>query len=221
MEGLYGRARAEVLGQPLDAVFPEAFLEALRGSLVLGDHDQIANVYKLHLPTADGRSQMVNLAVAPFQAAPGERCGTILILDDITARVQARGAAAARREDGLGGPARRRRGARGEYAARRHLLLHAAAARPARGGRPAPAGAREDREAELPRGEDHQRAAQLLALERDRVRAGRREQGAGRRAGARRAPARRLADPGAPRAGASTCRRCAATRTASSRSSST
>jgi hypothetical protein len=88
MEGLYGRARAEVLGQPLDAVFPEAFLEALRGSLVLGGHDQIANVYKLHLPAADGRSQMVNLAVAPFQAAPGERCGTILILDDITARIR-------------------------------------------------------------------------------------------------------------------------------------
>jgi PAS domain S-box-containing protein len=88
MEGLYGRARAEVLGQPLDAVFPEAFLEALRGSLVLGDHDEIAHVYKLHLPAADGRSQMVNLSVAPFQAAPGERCGTILILDDITARVR-------------------------------------------------------------------------------------------------------------------------------------
>ncbi len=88
MEGLYGRARAEVLGQRLDNVFPEAFLEALRGSLVLGDHDEIAHVYKLHLPAADGRSQMVNLSVAPFQAAPGERCGTILILDDITARVR-------------------------------------------------------------------------------------------------------------------------------------
>ncbi|MFI5168918.1 MAG: ATP-binding protein [Vicinamibacterales bacterium] len=88
MEGLYGRARAEVLGQPLDAVFPEAFMEALRGSLVLGDHDQIAHVYKLHLPTADGRSQIINLSVAPFQGAPGERCGTILILDDITARIR-------------------------------------------------------------------------------------------------------------------------------------
>jgi hypothetical protein len=88
MEGLYGRARAEVLGQALDSVFPEAFLEALRGSLVLGDHDEIAHVYKLHLPAADGRSQMVNLSVAPFQAAPGERCGTILILDDVTARVR-------------------------------------------------------------------------------------------------------------------------------------
>ena len=88
MEGLYGRARAEVLGQALDSVFPEAFLEALRGSLVLGDHDEISHVYKLHLPAADGRSQMVNLSVAPFHAGPGERCGTILIIDDITARVR-------------------------------------------------------------------------------------------------------------------------------------
>jgi PAS domain S-box-containing protein len=88
MEGLYGRARAEVLGQALDSVFPEAFLEALRGSLVLGDRDEIAHVYKLHLPSADSRSQMVNLSVAPFHAAPGDRCGTILILDDITARVR-------------------------------------------------------------------------------------------------------------------------------------
>ena len=31
---------------------------------------------------------MVNVSVAPFQSAPGERCGTILILDDVTARVR-------------------------------------------------------------------------------------------------------------------------------------
>ena len=104
----------------------------------------------------------------------------------------ARGAAAARREDGLGGPARGRRRARGEHAARRDQLLHPAAARPARGAGPAAGGAREDREAELPRGEDHQRAAELLARERHRVRAGRRQPGAARRAVAGRAPARGL-----------------------------
>jgi two-component system NtrC family sensor kinase len=88
MEELFGRARAEVLGQALDAVFPETFLDTLRGSLVLGDHDEIAHVYKLHLPSADGRSLMVNLSVAPFQASRDERWGTILILDDVTARVR-------------------------------------------------------------------------------------------------------------------------------------
>src|SRR3970282_3047523 len=53
MEGLYGRARAEVLGQALDSVFPEAFLEALRGSLVLRDRDGIAHVYNSDMPAAD------------------------------------------------------------------------------------------------------------------------------------------------------------------------
>lgn len=88
MELLYGRKRHEVLGRDLDSVFPEAFLEALRGALVLGDHEEIAHIYKLHLPSADGRSLMVNVSVAPFQASPSERHGTILILDDVTVRVR-------------------------------------------------------------------------------------------------------------------------------------
>jgi PAS domain S-box-containing protein len=88
MEALEGRQRLQLLGKALDAVFPEAFLDALRGSLVLGDQEEIAHIYKLHLPSSDGRSLMVNVSVAPFQSAPGERCGTILILDDVTARVR-------------------------------------------------------------------------------------------------------------------------------------
>ena len=31
---------------------------------------------------------MVNVSVAPFQVGSGERCGTILILDDVTARMR-------------------------------------------------------------------------------------------------------------------------------------
>ncbi len=88
MEALFGSSRQEVLGRALEAVFPGSFLEALRGALVLGDQEEIAHIYKLHLPSADGRSLMVNVSVAPFQSAPGERHGTILILDDVTARVR-------------------------------------------------------------------------------------------------------------------------------------
>ncbi|MBI3932954.1 MAG: PAS domain S-box protein [Acidobacteria bacterium] len=88
MESLYGRRRGDVLGRSLDDIFPSAFLEALRGSLVLGDNEEIAHIYKLHLPAAEGRSLMVNVSVAPFQVGTGERCGTILILEDVTARVR-------------------------------------------------------------------------------------------------------------------------------------
>jgi PAS domain S-box-containing protein len=90
LEILTGRRREEVLGRALDDVFPAVFLEALRGSLVLGrpGEDEISHIYKLRLPTADGRNVMVNVSMAPFQVGSGERCGTILILDDVTARIR-------------------------------------------------------------------------------------------------------------------------------------
>jgi hypothetical protein len=88
MESLYRRRRDEVLGRALDEIFPASFLEALRGSLVLGEREEIAHIYKLHLPTAEGRSLMVNVSIAPFQVGSGERWGTILILEDVTARVR-------------------------------------------------------------------------------------------------------------------------------------
>ncbi len=88
IESFFGRKREEVLGRALDDILSATFLEALRGSLVLGDDDEIAHIYKLHLPTPDGRSLIVNVSVAPFQVGTGERCGTVLILDDITARVR-------------------------------------------------------------------------------------------------------------------------------------
>ncbi len=88
METLYGRPRHEVLGRRLDEIFPESFMEALRGSLVLGAHEEIANIYKLHLPTVDGRGLRVNVSIAPFQLGSGERQGTVLIVDDVTARIR-------------------------------------------------------------------------------------------------------------------------------------
>jgi two-component system NtrC family sensor kinase len=88
IESLYGKKREEVLGRPLAEVLPATFMEALRGTLALGDQGEIGHIYKLHLQTANGRSLMVNASVAPFQGGPAERCGTVLILDDVTARVR-------------------------------------------------------------------------------------------------------------------------------------
>ena len=88
MEGLYGRRRDEVLGKTLAEVFPEAFLEALRSSLVMDEREEIANIYKLHLATAHGRSLRVNVSIAPFELGSGVRHGSILIVDDVTARVR-------------------------------------------------------------------------------------------------------------------------------------
>jgi two-component system, NtrC family, sensor kinase len=88
MESLYRKRREEVLGRRPDEVFPEAFLESLRGSLVLDDTAEVAHIYRVHLPTPDGRSLRVNVSVAPFQMGAGERHGTILILEDVTVRMR-------------------------------------------------------------------------------------------------------------------------------------
>ena len=60
------------------------------GSLVLGRPTRTRSPTSTSCacPRADGRSLMVNVSVAPFQLGSGERCGTILILDDVTARVR-------------------------------------------------------------------------------------------------------------------------------------
>jgi two-component system NtrC family sensor kinase len=88
MESLYGRRREEVVGRPLEEVLPGKFMEALRATLDLGNQGEIAHIYKLPLAASDGRSLMVNVSAAPFQAGPVEHCGTILILDDVTARAR-------------------------------------------------------------------------------------------------------------------------------------
>jgi len=87
MEMLTGEQRAGTLGKPLDVVFPSAFLGTLSDRLVLGRGEEIGHVYKVSLPTRDGRDPIVNVAVAPFQMVPGERAGTILIVGDVTDRM--------------------------------------------------------------------------------------------------------------------------------------
>jgi PAS domain S-box-containing protein len=88
MESLYGRRRSEARGLSLDEVFPDSFMKSLRGSVDLGRQGEIAHLYKLRLTAVDGRSLMVNVAVAPFQTGPAEHGGTIIILDDVTARAR-------------------------------------------------------------------------------------------------------------------------------------
>jgi PAS domain S-box-containing protein len=88
MESLYGLKRDEARGRPLGEIFPDNFMDALRGTLDLGNQGEIAHIYKLHLTASDGRALMVNVSVAPFQTGPAEHGGTILILDDVTARAR-------------------------------------------------------------------------------------------------------------------------------------
>ena len=88
MEALYGKRRLEVLERPLDQVFPEPFMKAIETSLEPSHDGEISHLYKLKLPAPSGRQLIVNAAIAPLEGQGGERSGSILILEDVTARVR-------------------------------------------------------------------------------------------------------------------------------------
>ena len=133
----------------------------------------------------------------------------------------ARRAAADLREDGLDRPARRRRRARGEHAAHRHLELRADADGRGGAGRSEDQGAREDREADLPRRAHRQRPAEPVAAGAGGQRPGRHQRGDQRRAVAARSPdahrhgfrCARSSPPSArsSRAPSTSCSRCSST----------
>ena len=107
---------------------------------------------------------MVNVSVAPFQVGSGERCGTILILDDVTARM--------RLEEQLqhsekmasigllaAGVAHEVNTPLTGISSYTQMLREQVEADDPRAAAPG-----EDREADLPRGQDHQQPAELLAV---------------------------------------------------------
>ena len=114
---------------------------------------------------------LVNVATTPLRDSDGAIAGTILDHRGHLRARAARGAAADLGEDGVDRPARRRRRARGEHAAHRHLELHADAAGGRRARRSADQGAREDRAADVPRRQDRQRPAEPGAAGAGRQRA--------------------------------------------------
>jgi PAS domain S-box-containing protein len=89
LERLYGIARAEALGQPIDQLFDAGFIEAVRAAR--HDVPSGTTLFRIPLvargPRADARV-LVNVTMVPLQAVVGAsgQSGTIVILEDITER---------------------------------------------------------------------------------------------------------------------------------------
>lgn len=90
LEQLHGASRAEAVGQPLDRLFGRPFVEAVRAAR--RQSDQGGTVYRLpmaSLTTGEART-LVNVTTVPLQALGGGDAdtGTVIIVDDVTARAQ-------------------------------------------------------------------------------------------------------------------------------------
>ena len=84
MEAMYALSRAEALGQPLRAVFPEEFIEALEG---FRNDQGVHHLYKFRLTTRAGEQRTANIAIAPLLSRDFVPVGRIILVDDITERV--------------------------------------------------------------------------------------------------------------------------------------
>jgi two-component system NtrC family sensor kinase len=84
MEVMYATPRADALRRPLSEVFPSEFLaefDRLRGEA------GVSTLYKFRLPTPAGEARTANITIAPLLNKDFHAVGRIVIVDDITDRI--------------------------------------------------------------------------------------------------------------------------------------
>ncbi len=85
MEVMYALPRAEVLGRSLRDVFPPAFFEEYSRVRLSGG---IHNLYKFRMSTTAGDTRVTNIAIAPLVSKDFTVIGRLIIVDDITERIE-------------------------------------------------------------------------------------------------------------------------------------
>jgi len=88
LEELYGIRHEEAVGRRLDAIFDQAFLEVLRSAR--RESPEGAAFYRVPLATHHevSRRLLVNVATTPLRDSDGAIAGSIVIIEDISVRVQ-------------------------------------------------------------------------------------------------------------------------------------
>ena len=84
MEVMYGLLRASAIGKSILNVLPSAFCEEF---FRVRDNPGIHNLYKFRLGTTAGDTRVVNLAIAPLISKDFRVVGRLVIVDDITERI--------------------------------------------------------------------------------------------------------------------------------------
>jgi len=85
MEVMYALPRWQALGRSLGEVFPPMFVEEFYR---VRQHPGIHNLYKFGLGTKAGEIRTINVAIAPLVTKKFSVIGRLIIMDDITERVE-------------------------------------------------------------------------------------------------------------------------------------
>ncbi len=85
LEQSIGVRRAEAVGRTIDDILPaDLALEIAARS----QEERVTNLYKFPLRNRDGRTLVVNVSIAPLAGKSEERLGRLILIDDITQRMQ-------------------------------------------------------------------------------------------------------------------------------------
>jgi two-component system, NtrC family, sensor kinase len=85
MEVMYALPRWQTLTQPLQSIFPAEFVEEFYR---VRPNAGIHNLYKFRLKTPAGETRTVNVAIAPLVTRKFQVVGRLVIMDDITERME-------------------------------------------------------------------------------------------------------------------------------------
>jgi two-component system, NtrC family, sensor kinase len=85
MEVMYALPRWQTLTQPLKSIFPAEFVEEFER---IAQEPGIRNLYKFRLKTPAGEVRTVNVAIAPLVTRKFQVIGRLIIMDDITERIE-------------------------------------------------------------------------------------------------------------------------------------
>lgn len=89
-EEMLGLSRKETIGKVVEDIFDRAF--ALNLENILGKSrwhlTEIRHAYKLYTNSSDGKSLILNVAVAPLRSVSHNQTGAIIVLENVTSRVK-------------------------------------------------------------------------------------------------------------------------------------
>ncbi|PYP86085.1 MAG: hypothetical protein DMF61_14720 [Blastocatellia bacterium AA13] len=90
LEQIFGISREQAVGRLIGDVVSFDLIETIQSAMGTGGWDarEVRQIYKYSALTDDGRPRVLNLVIAPFEAARGVVTGTLIVIENVTERAQ-------------------------------------------------------------------------------------------------------------------------------------